>query len=159
MKKRILIVDDEPDIRFMLRALLTCKGYEIEEAEDGEAALKMIEAKGFDLVVLDVLMPKMDGYEVIRRIPPHVLKKTPVVLLTAQGESPDAMKGYSVGASYYITKPCKNQRILDAVGYLIGDLSVEQKEAVERRLQSAQADDWAAGRGDSSEELAHGEDR
>ena len=134
MRKRILVVDDEPDVRFALSTLLTCKGFEVEEAEDGQKALEAIAVRRFDLIILDLLMPHAGGYEVIQRLPPSVREGTPVILLTAKSEDKDIMKGYALGATYYITKPFRNRRVVDVTEYLIGDLSAAQHEALELRL-------------------------
>jgi DNA-binding response OmpR family regulator len=134
MSNRILVVDDEPDSRFSLQLLLSGRGYEVEEAEDGEVALGKLNASPFDLVILDLLMPNLTGYQVIERLTPAVSEHTAIVLLTAKGEDRDIMKGYSMGATYYITKPFKNQRVLDIADYLLGNLTSTQKKALEERL-------------------------
>jgi len=131
MSKTILVVDDERDIRYTLRALLVGRGYEVEEAEDGRVALDKINSRDFDLVVLDLMMPNMSGYEVVRELSPEFMERTPIVLLTAKGEDKDIMKGYSMGATYYISKPFTNQRIIDITEYLIGNLTAGQKEKIE----------------------------
>jgi DNA-binding response OmpR family regulator len=134
MGKRILIVDDEPDIRLSLQLLLSSKGYDVAEAEDGAVALQRLTAEVFSLVIMDIRMPELDGYQVMRQLPADVLDRTPIVLLTAMGQDRDVMTGYSMGATYYITKPFKNQHVLDIVDYLVGDLDAAQKAALEGRL-------------------------
>lgn len=134
MRKKILVVDDEPDIRFTLRTLLSAKGYEVDDAEDGQVALEKIKSESFDLLILDLLMPNVSGYEVIGQLSLDGLSDMPVVLLTAKGEDKDIMNGYSMGATYYITKPFKNRRVLDITEYLIGRLDPAQKQTVEARL-------------------------
>ena len=134
MSKTILVVDDENDIRYSLKTLLTGKGYEVEEAEDGRVALDKMSSRDFDLVVLDLLMPNMSGYEVVQELSREFMERTPIILLTAKGEDKDIMKGYSMGATYYISKPFTNQRVVDITEYLIGDLTVEQREEIEVEL-------------------------
>lgn len=133
MGKKVLVVDDEEDIRFLIRTLLNREGYEVEEAEDGSAALQMLSSERFDLMVLDIMMPKMDGYEVMKEIQQRRMS-LPVVMLTAKVDDDSVWEGYKQGATLYITKPFENQMLIDAVNYLIGDLSDEERQRIERLL-------------------------
>jgi len=87
----------------------------------------------FDLVILDILMPKLDGYGVLRKMAEAGLK-TPVIMLTARADDDSVWDGYSRGATLYVTKPFDNKYLIDAVNYLIGDLSEAERREIERRL-------------------------
>ncbi|NMD38094.1 MAG: response regulator transcription factor [Christensenellaceae bacterium] len=103
MAKRILLVDDEPLIIKGLKYTLEQDGYETESAFDGEEALSKFFASEFDLVLLDVMLPKMDGITVCQRIREH--SNVPIIMLTAKGEDMDKILGLEYGADDYMTKP------------------------------------------------------
>ncbi|MBU1172721.1 MAG: response regulator [Proteobacteria bacterium] len=112
----ILIVDDEAENIKLLGSLLKENGYEAEFAMDGEKALTWLMSKPFDLVLLDVMMPGMNGYDVCRTIKSHLsLKHIPVLFLTAKTETEDIVMGFEVGGSDYITKPFKPPELLARV--------------------------------------------
>lgn len=112
----ILIVDDEPKNIQLLGSLLREKGYQVEFALDGARALKWLETKPFDLILLDIMMPGMDGYEVCSLIKKQPgLKHIPVIFLTAKTETEDIVKGFEVGGEDYITKPFKTPELLARV--------------------------------------------
>jgi len=102
-KKRILVVDDELSIIKFLRANLEASGYEVLTAMDGAEALQTVEMELPDLVVLDITMPKMDGFEVCRRL--REWSPIPVIMLSARGDEQDKVKCLDLGADDYITKP------------------------------------------------------
>lgn len=101
--KTILVADDEMRMRRVIRDYLQIKGYTVLEASDGLEALSLLERRGADLVLLDVMMPHMDGFETCRRI--RRRWSTPVIMLTARGEEEDELQGFSLGADEYVTKP------------------------------------------------------
>ncbi len=103
MAKRILLVDDEPLILKGLKYTLEQEGYETESAMDGEEALAMFESARFDLVLLDVMLPGLDGIAVCQRIREH--SDVPIIMLTAKGEDMDKILGLEYGADDYMTKP------------------------------------------------------
>ena len=103
MGKHILLVDDEPLILKGLKYTLEQEGYEIELAMDGEEALEKFLARPFDLVLLDVMLPKLDGLSVCQRIREH--SNVPIIMLTAKGEDMDKILGLDYGADDYMTKP------------------------------------------------------
>jgi CheY-like chemotaxis protein len=113
---RVLIVDDDKVIQQLLVVNLELEGYEVETASDGEEALKSILANRYDVVLLDVMMPKMDGREVCRRVKadPKV-KDTPIVFLSARAQDFDVRQGYELGVSAYVTKPFDPVDLLDVV--------------------------------------------
>ena len=103
MGKRILLVDDEPLILKGLKYTLEQEGYETDSAMDGEEALSKFEAGSFDLILLDVMLPKLDGIAVCQRI--RERSDVPIIMLTAKGEDMDKILGLEYGADDYITKP------------------------------------------------------
>ncbi len=103
MEKRILLVDDEPLILKGLKFSLEQEGYEILTAADGEEALKVFEGNSVDLVLLDVMLPKLDGIQVCQRI--REQSNVPIIMLTAKGEDMDKILGLEYGADDYMTKP------------------------------------------------------
>ncbi|MFH1335710.1 MAG: response regulator [Candidatus Zixiibacteriota bacterium] len=113
MSKKVLVVDDEEIIRRTLRINLAQWGYEAEEASDGDQALEALDGKKVDLLILDILMPKKNGWEVLREVRSNPkTREMPVIVLTAKNEDVDMFKGYELGASYYITKPFTKAQLL-----------------------------------------------
>ena len=112
-KERILIVDDDKNICELLRLYLEKEGYETAMAPDGESALAVFEEKQFDLVLLDVMMPRVDGWETCRRI--RAKGNTPIIMLTAKGETFDKINGLEMGADDYVTKPFDIKELLARV--------------------------------------------
>ena len=100
---KVLIVDDEERMTRVIADYLKIKGYDTAEAGDGEEALAQFAAFKPDLVLLDVMMPKMDGWEVCSRI--RQRSSVPIIMLTARGEEEDELKGFSLGVDEYIAKP------------------------------------------------------
>jgi len=106
MSKKVLIVDDEEVIRKLLRINLVKWGYEVREAVDGAQALDQIGKDDFDLLICDILMPNLDGWEVIKEVKLNPkTRDIPVIVLTSKNQDQDMFKGYDLGASYYMTKP------------------------------------------------------
>jgi len=103
IKTRILVADDEPSIRKFLRANLEAKDYKVLTAADGAEALQTIEMELPDLVILDIMMPKMDGFEVCRQL--REWSQIPIIMLSARGDENDKVKCLELGADDYITKP------------------------------------------------------
>lgn len=108
--QRILIVDDEERIRRLLKMYLEKEGYSIVEAEDGEKALELALGENFDLILLDVMLPGIDGVEVCARL--RQVKSTPVVMLTAKGEELNRVHGFEVGADDYVVKPFSPREVI-----------------------------------------------
>lgn len=109
--KKILVVEDEESMRLGLEDNLSFEGYEVESAEDGEVALKKIRENDYNLIILDVMMPKMSGFDVCKNIRKEN-NQTPVILLTAKGEEIDKVLGLELGADDYITKPFSLRELL-----------------------------------------------
>lgn len=113
---RILIADDEPNIVLALELLMKREGHEIRSVGDGELAVEAAKAFRPDLVLLDVMMPKMDGYEVCQRLRADpALKDVAIVMLTAKGREVEREKGLALGADLYITKPFSTREVVRKV--------------------------------------------
>jgi twitching motility two-component system response regulator PilG len=119
-KNRILIVEDEESLLKLESILLTSKGYQVTGVTDGRAALMEIARNRPDLVVLDIMLPEVDGFEVCRRIKDDpATRQIPVVMLTAKKSSQDYARGVQVGADAYLTKPFKSVKVLEVVAELL----------------------------------------
>jgi CheY-like chemotaxis protein len=126
MKRKVLIVDDEEVIRKLLRIHLAKLGYEVEEAADGDQALEQLGKDNFDLLICDILMPKKDGWEVIKEVKSNPrTKNLPVIVLTAKNEDSDMFKGYDLGANYYMTKPFTKAQLLYGLKLMFGETPEE----------------------------------
>ena len=115
---RILIVEDNPDLAYGLRTGLEIEGYEVEVAEDGLAGLARAQEWDPALVILDLMLPGMDGYKVLRTLRERG-QEMPVLILTARGEETDKVLGFRLGADDYVTKPCGVLELLARVGALL----------------------------------------
>jgi two-component system OmpR family response regulator len=102
-RMRLLVVEDEPDLLASLARALREEGYAVDSAADGESGLFNAESYDYDCIVLDVMLPKLDGWEILRRL--RKTKKTPVLMLTARDQSRDSVKGLDTGADDYVVKP------------------------------------------------------
>ena len=117
---KVLIVDDEPDILLSLQFLMKKAGYDVRTAKDGEQALAEVAREKPDIVLLDVMMPKLDGFSVCQRIKSDpALAGVRVVMLTARGRDVEREKGLSLGADDYITKPFSTKDAIDRVAALL----------------------------------------
>ncbi len=119
-KKKILLVEDEVDFRMAVRLRLENAGYDVIEAMDGAAGLEMARHQGPDLIILDLMLPKMDGYKVCRFLKfDEKFRHIPVVMLTARAQPTDNETGLAVGADEYLTKPYKPQDLLGTISKLL----------------------------------------
>ena len=118
---RVLVADDDPDILSLVAYRLERSGYEVITATDGADALRLVLAHRPDLVVLDVMMPRIDGYGVTRAIRAHALtERTPVLLLTARVQEADVARGFEAGADDYVKKPFSPQELRARVHAVLG---------------------------------------
>lgn len=116
MGKKILVVDDEELVLIALEELLAPCGYEVATASNGRNALDKIAHEAFDLLVLDIIMPGMDGFELCRRIRAiEAYRAVPIIMLTAKSSPDDKQQGIDAGASLFLPKPIAPQRLLDLV--------------------------------------------
>lgn len=121
MSKKVLVVDDEPNIVMSLRFLMEREGYQVEVAPTGKAALDALGREPADLVLLDVMMPDIDGFEVCQRIrTSSAWAATKVIMLTAKGREVEREKGLALGADAYVTKPFSTRDLVVRVKQMLG---------------------------------------
>jgi DNA-binding response OmpR family regulator len=117
--RRVLVADDDPDMLTILRVNLEAEGYSVDAAEDGKVAWDMARDLHPDMVVLDVMMPSVDGLDVLARIRTDPgTRDIPVVLLTAKSTDQEIFEGWRAGADYYLTKPFQLDELLHFIEYL-----------------------------------------
>jgi len=122
MSKKILVIDDETELLKAISIRLKASGYEVITAQDGQEGLEKAKSSNPDLIVLDILMPKMDGYEVCRLLKfDEKYKSIPVIMLTAKAQDIDKTMGKKVGVDDYITKPFETQDLVDKIKKYIGE--------------------------------------
>ncbi len=117
--KRILVVDDDEHVCDLVRIVLEADGFRVETVLEGKQGLHKIETQGYDLIILDIMLPGVDGWEICRRIRSGPARRTPVIMLTAKGEEIDKVLGLEVGADDYITKPFSPRVLLARVKALL----------------------------------------
>jgi DNA-binding response OmpR family regulator len=118
-KASILIVDDEPDTLGLIELTLKTAGYNVQTASGGQDALRKVRDESFDLVLLDIMMPDMSGYEVLKRLMDAPTPPPPVMFLTAKSAEQDRELGRNLGAAGYLVKPTTRGDLLDAVASVI----------------------------------------
>lgn len=119
-KTKVLLVDDEPNILTALEFLVKKEGYQVIRAENGEQALQAVAEHRPHIVVLDVMMPGIDGFEVARKIRKDTLHDhTRIIFLTAKGAQKDRFKGYATGGEVYITKPFDNDDLINTINEVV----------------------------------------
>ena len=123
----ILIIEDNPDLAFGLRSNLELEGYDVSIATDGIAGLELLRTQEADLLILDIMLPQMDGYEVLQRFR-ETNSSTPVLMLTARGEELDKVRGLRTGADDYVTKPFGLMELLARIEALLRRGPVESKQ-------------------------------
>ena len=107
---RILVVDDEARIRQIIRKYAEFEGFEVEEAVDGMQAIEICRKEDFDLIIMDVMMPELDGFSACREI--RKFKKTPIIMLSARGEEYDKIHGFELGSDDYVVKPFSPKELM-----------------------------------------------
>ena len=125
---KILVVDDEFRIRQIIRKYAEFEGYEVEEATDGMQAIQICRQKEFDLIIMDVMMPELDGFSACREI--RKFRDTPIIMLSARGEEYDKIHGFELGSDDYVVKPFSPKELMMRVGAVIkrsGKGAEEQK--------------------------------
>ncbi|WP_193367665.1 response regulator transcription factor [Pelagibius marinus] len=121
MSQRVLVVEDEPNIVESLSFLMKQEGFDVKIAQDGTTALRIVESDVPDLVVLDVMLPRRDGYDVCKAIRANrKLDDVRIMMLSAKGRELDRRKGLELGADDYVTKPFSTRDLVDRVRALLG---------------------------------------
>jgi DNA-binding response OmpR family regulator len=122
VNKRVLVVDDEPNILMSLEFLMKRAGFEVDVARDGRQALAALEGTPPDLVLLDVMMPEFDGYEVCARVRERPeWSGTKIVMLTARGRDAERERGMKAGADAYVTKPFSTRDLVEQVKRMLAE--------------------------------------
>ncbi len=122
MRKKILLVDDAETILMMERMILNKAGYELLTAKDGQEAVAKAVAERPDLILMDVVMPKMDGFEACRQLRVHdTTKAIPIIMVTTRGEAANVESGFESGCDDYITKPINGLEVLTKVKSALGE--------------------------------------
>lgn len=130
--KKILVVDDEKNIRSVIREYAEFSGYCVEEAEDGMDAVKMCEETNYSLIIMDVMMPKMDGFSAVKAIRAKN-KDVPFLMLSARGEEYDKLLGFEIGIDDYVVKPFSPKELIARVNAIINRTNKdENKEKIEK---------------------------
>ena len=107
---KILVVDDEIKIREIIKEYAEFEGYEVAQAEDGMQAVEMVKNQDFDIIIMDVMMPKLDGYSACKEI--RKIKQIPVIMLSARGEEYDKLFGFEIGVDDYVVKPFSPKELM-----------------------------------------------
>ncbi|NVK40860.1 MAG: response regulator [Oceanospirillaceae bacterium] len=119
---RVLVVDDEPNIVLSLEFLMQQAGFDVTTAGDGESALAQVQLQPPDLVLLDISLPGLSGFEVLERLRAQPdFARLPIIMLTAHGREVEREKGLALGADDYVTKPFSTQQLLEQVKRLLGE--------------------------------------
>jgi DNA-binding response OmpR family regulator len=114
---KVLIVDDEEMIRSVLKEYVEFEGYEADEAEDGMEAVKKCKQTDYDMILMDIMMPKLDGFSAVKEI--KKMKDVPVIMLSARGEEYDKLFGFELGIDDYVTKPFSPKEVMARVNAII----------------------------------------
>ena len=125
--KRLLIVDDEDTIREVIREYAEFSGYEAEEAADGMSAIGMVKLNDYDLIIMDVMMPKLDGFSAVKEI--QKIKNIPVIMLSARGEEYDKLFGFELGIDDYVVKPFSPKELMARVNAVLSRIDASDKTA------------------------------
>ena len=126
---KILIVDDEQKIREVIREYSEFNGYEVEEAADGMEAVSLCRLNDYDLIIMDIMMPKLDGYSACKEI--KKTKNIPVIMLSARGEEYDKLFGFELGIDDYVVKPFSPKELMARVNAVLARSSAKQEDQPE----------------------------
>lgn len=129
---KLLIVDDEAKIRDMIRKYALFEGYEVAEAEDGMAAVARCRAEDYDLIIMDVMMPNLDGFSACKEI--QKLKNIPVIMLSARGEEYDKLHGFEIGVDDYVVKPFSPKELMMRVQAVLKRTQSHPQSEVKKEL-------------------------
>lgn len=140
--KKILIADDEAKIRSLIRKYAEFEGYQVAEAADGMQAVSMAREQDYDIIILDIMMPELDGFSACREIRRY--KQTPVLMLSARGEEYDKIHGFELGIDDYVVKPFSPRELMMRVNVIISRRSAPEEPARPRAEFAGLAIDFAA---------------
>ncbi|MDQ6600596.1 response regulator transcription factor [Bacillus salipaludis] len=127
---KILIVDDDSHIRKLVGVILSKEGFSILESQDGKEALSLLEAEKVDLIILDIMMPNMDGWDFCRNIRSYYSDSLPILMLTAKGETAQKVKGFELGADDYLVKPFHPAELLARLKALLKRYHINRSNKV-----------------------------
>jgi DNA-binding response OmpR family regulator len=127
---RILVVDDESNIRNVVKEYAEFEGYEVAEAEDGMQAIEAVKNNDFDIIVMDVMMPKLDGYSACKEI--KKIKSIPVIMLSARGEEYDKLFGFEIGVDDYVVKPFSPKELMARIKVVMKRNAAPAEQASEK---------------------------
>ena len=133
MSARVLLVEDEPGLVLTLTDRLTAEGYGVERASDGDVALERATREAFDVILLDVMLPGGNGFDVLPHAAPAG-RQTPILMLTARGQVVDRVVGLKLGADDYLTKPFEMMELLARIEALLRRRAAERADAVDRAV-------------------------
>ena len=122
---KILVVDDEIKIREIIKEYAEFEGYEVAQAEDGMQAVEMVKNQDFDIIIMDVMMPKLDGYSACKEI--RKIKQIPVIMLSARGEEYDKLFGFEIGVDDYVVKPFSPKELMARIRAVLNRASASQR--------------------------------
>lgn len=122
---KILVVDDEIKIREIIKEYAEFEGYEVAQAEDGMQAVEMVKNQDFDIIIMDVMMPKLDGYSAYKEI--RKIKQIPVIMLSARGEEYDKLFGFEIGVDDYVVKPFSPKELMARIRAVLNRASASQR--------------------------------
>ncbi len=135
---KVLVVDDERALVKLIQVNLELENFQVATAADGEEALRMLEEERPDLVILDIMMPRLDGWEVLQRMRENsVFRDTPVVVLTARTTDDDIVRGWQLGADEYITKPFSPVALVKTIQMVLDRSPEEREDRREREILRA----------------------
>ena len=123
---KILVVDDEIKIREIIKEYAEFEGYEVAQAEDGMQAVEMVKNQDFDIIIMDVMMPKLDGYSACKEI--RKIKQIPVIMLSARGEEYDRIHGFETGVDDYVVKPFSPKELMMRVSAILKRAGADDEE-------------------------------
>ena len=123
---KILVVDDEVNIRNVIKEYAKFEGYEVEEAGNGMQAVEICKEKDFDIIIMDVMMPKLDGFSAIKEI--RKTKNIPVLMLSARGEEYDKLFGFEIGIDDYVVKPFSPKEVMARVAAITSRVKNNSKK-------------------------------
>ncbi len=133
---KILVVDDEEKIRLIIRKYAEFDSYDVDEAEDGMQALIKVRANNYDLIILDVMMPEMDGFTTCREI--RKLKQIPIIMLSARGEEYDKIHGFELGIDDYVVKPFSPRELMMRIKAVISRSASARRESEPHDIYSVE---------------------